>query len=141
MYCHRSLSHLGDNLSAPKTIPEIEKKETISSSFNIRYALNYCTISYSMAFYSWEQWQHELDYMALNGVNLMLAPIGDEKVWQIVLHQYGYSDQEIQKFIPGPAFTAWWLMGNMSEWGGPVTNHYIENQYQLEKKILNRMTN
>ncbi|PZP50788.1 MAG: alpha-N-acetylglucosaminidase [Pseudopedobacter saltans] len=139
MYCHRSLSHLGDNLSAIQSLPTISKKETIVSNFETRYALNYCTISYSMAFYNWEQWQHELDYMALNGVNLMLAPIGDEKIWQKVLRKYGYSDKEIAQFVPGPGFTAWWLMGNLSGWGGAVTNKYIDNQYLLEKQILKRM--
>ncbi|QES88114.1 alpha-N-acetylglucosaminidase [Rhizosphaericola mali] len=139
MYCRRSLSHMGDNLSAPSFIPQITKKETIVSNFSTRYALNYCTINYSMPFYTWEQWAHELDYMALNGVNLMLAPVGDEKVWQKVLYKYGYSDQEIAKFLPGPAFTAWWLMGNLSGWGGPVFKQYIDNQYVLEKQILTRM--
>ncbi|PZP45280.1 MAG: alpha-N-acetylglucosaminidase [Pseudopedobacter saltans] len=138
-YCFRTLSHLGDNLSAPVQIPVIPEKETVISSFDIRYALNYCTISYSMAFYGWEQWQHELDYMALNGVNLVLNPVGVEKVWQKVLNKYGYTGKEIAQFIPGPGFTAWWLMGNLSGWGGPVTNQYIDNQSRLEKNILKRM--
>lgn len=138
-YCHRSMSHLGDNLSAVKKLPQLKSPITIISPYPVRYALNYCTISYSMAFYDWPQWAHELDWMAFNGVNLMLAPIGTEIIWQKTLQQCGLSEQAIRDFIPGAAFTAWWLMGNMEGWGGSVSQTYIDRQMHLQKKILNRM--
>lgn len=56
----------------PDSIPEI--KETIhkESPYEIRYAYNYCTLSYTMPFWGYDEWQRELDYFALNGVNLIL---------------------------------------------------------------------
>lgn len=138
-YCHRSMSHLGDNLSAVKKIPLLKNNIKIISPFYYRYALNYCTINYTMSFYTWKDWERELDWMALNGFNLMLMPIGLEKVWQHTLQQIGYSDKEIKDFIPGPAFTAWWLMGNLEGWGGPVSQTMIDQQSMLAKKILKRM--
>lgn len=138
-YCKRSMSHLGDNLGPALPIPAIEKKIRITSAFPIRYALNYCTINYSMSFYTWENWERELDWMALNGVNLMLSPVGHEAVWQNTLRQLNYTDKEILDFIPGPAFTAWWLMGNLEGWGGPVTQTMIDQQVVLQKIILGRM--
>lgn len=138
-YCHRSMSHLGDNISAVKKIPKIKKPVKKEIQFPIRYALNYCTINYTMSFYQWEDWERELDWMALHGVNLMLTPIGTEKVWQNTLRKFGYSEKEILDFIPGPAFTAWWLMGNLEGWGGAVSQSFIDNQAELQKKILARM--
>lgn len=138
-YCHRSLSHMGDNLSAVKELPVIKEKVRIASPFRFRYALNYCTINYSMSFYTWADWEKELDWMALNGVNLMLAPVGMEAVWQNTLQKVGYSRAEALQFIPGPAFSAWWLMGNLEGWGGPVTQQHIDKQAQLQQHILKRM--
>ncbi|SHE63476.1 alpha-N-acetylglucosaminidase [Pedobacter caeni] len=138
-YCHRTMSHFGDNLSAPARLPEIKNKVRIVSPYQYRYALNYCTISYSMSFYTWKDWERELDWMALNGVNLMLAPVGMEGVWQNTLRKLGYTDQEIAGFIAGPAFGAWWLMGNLEGWGGPVSQQTIDQQVLLQQKIIKRM--
>ncbi|KQC02832.1 alpha-N-acetylglucosaminidase [Pedobacter sp. Hv1] len=137
-YCKRSISHMGDH-TAPSILPQIKEKVRIVSPYKHRYALNYCTISYTMSFYRWEDWQRELDWMALSGVNLMLAPVGMEAVWQNTLRKMGYSDQKIAEFICGPAFTAFLLMGNLEGWGGPVSQAMIDQQVVLQKKIINRM--
>jgi len=138
-YCKRSLSHLGDNLEPLKTLPKVDGKERIISPYPYRYALNYCTISYSMSFYQWKDWERELDWMALNGVNLILAPVGMEAVWQNTLKKVGYTDEETRAFIPGPAFDAWWLMGNLEGWGGPVSQTLINQQVRLAQQIIKRM--
>lgn len=138
-YCHRSMSNMGDNLSPVAKLPVVANPIKIVSNAEIRYALNYCTVSYTMAFYKWKDWEHELDWMALNGVNLVLAPVGVEAVWQNTLRKLGYSEKEILQFIAGPAYTAWWLMGNLEGWGGPDTQSIIEQQMELQKKILKRM--
>ena len=138
-YCHRSMSHMGDNLSAVGKLPHVDEPIKVVSNADVRFALNYCTINYTMSFYRWEEWEHELDWMALNGVNLMLAPVGVEAVWQNTLRRLGYNEKEITQFIAGPAFSAWWLMGNLEGWGGPVTQGMIDQQTVLQKKILGRL--
>src|SRR5439155_14653813 len=84
-YCHRSMSHMGDNLSPIAKLPVIKEPVRIVSNASLRFALNYCTINYTMSFYKWKDWEHELDWMALNGVNLMLATVGTEALWQNTL--------------------------------------------------------
>ncbi|MCF3108671.1 alpha-N-acetylglucosaminidase [Niabella sp. CC-SYL272] len=138
-YCRRSMSHTGTNLAPVYPLPVIENKVRVTSPFKYRYALNYCTLNYTMSFYSWADWERELDWMALNGVNLMLATTGTEAVWQHTLKKFGFSDPEIKAFIPGPGFTAWWLMGNLEGWGGPVTQPMIDQRTALQKQILVRM--
>jgi len=138
-YCHRSMSHMGDNLSPVYPLPVIKDTMRGDASAPIRYALNYCTYNYSYSFYTWQDWEHELDWMALNGVNTMLVANGEEAVWQNVLRRIGYSQKEIDAYIPGPAYNAWWLMGNLQGWGGPMPATQIEGRKILVQKMLARM--
>ena len=138
-YCRRSMSHMGDNLSPVFPLPEIDKPVTINSAAQYRYALNYCTYNYTMSFYTWKDWQHELDWMALNGVNVMLVANGEEAVWQNVLKRLDYSGKEINDYITGPAYNAWWLMGNIQGWGGPMPQSQIDSRKQLVQEMLRRM--
>ncbi|MGN5953056.1 alpha-N-acetylglucosaminidase [Sphingobacterium lactis] len=138
-YAHQSISHMGNQIKNVSKLPLTNGKISQSSFVPYRYALNYCTINYSFSFYTWEDWEKELDWMALNGVNIMLAPVGTEMVWYNTLIKLGYSDQEAKAFIPGPAYTAWWLMGNLEGWGGPISNEMMQQQVTLQKKILARM--
>lgn len=138
-YCHRSMSLVGNNLAPAKVLPELARSVHRTSRFKYRYFLNYCTFNYSFAFADWPAWERELDWMALNGINLALAVNGTEAVWENTLRRFGYNDAEILQFIPGPAYTAWWLMGNLEGWGGPVTQRMIDDRVGLEKKVLARM--
>ncbi|AQX04825.1 alpha-N-acetylglucosaminidase [Elizabethkingia meningoseptica] len=138
-YARQSVSHFGNNVKNISTLPEIDHLLKKNSFAFHRYALNYCTINYSFSFYTWKDWEKELDWMALNGVNIMLAPVGTELVWYNTLLKLGYTDAEAKAFIPGPAFTAWWLMGNLEGWGGPVSMEMMKQQAELQQKILKRM--
>jgi len=138
-YCHRSMSHVGDNLSPPASLPAIDRPLRIDGCARYRYAFNYCTYNYTMSFYSWKDWEHELDWMALSGVNLMLVANGEEAVWINTLRRLGYTDAEVEKFIPGPAYTAWWLMGNLEGTGGPMTPAMISRRAELQRRMIARM--
>uniref|UniRef100_UPI0038926997 alpha-N-acetylglucosaminidase TIM-barrel domain-containing protein n=1 Tax=Elizabethkingia anophelis TaxID=1117645 RepID=UPI0038926997 len=138
-YARQSISHFGNNTRNINKLPVVSPLLKKTSLVPYRYALNYCTINYSFSFYTWEDWEKELDWMALNGVNIMLAPVGTELVWYNTLLRLGYTDTEAKAFIPGPAFTAWWLMGNLEGWGGPVSMDMMKQQAELQKKILKRM--
>ena len=138
-YCRRSISHIGNNITPVTPLPLVPHPVRQLSPFEFRYYLNYCTFNYTFAFANWERWEHELDWMALNGVNLSLATTGTEAVWQNTLRRIGYSDREILDYISGPAYTAFWLMGNLEGWAGPVTRRMIDQQVALQKKILARM--
>jgi alpha-N-acetylglucosaminidase len=138
-YCRRSLSHLGNNIVPVNPLPQIAQPVRHAARLAQRYYLNYCTFNYTFAFADWQHWERELDWMALNGVNLALAIVGSEAIWQNTLRRIGYSDAEIQAFLPGPAYTAWWLMGNLEGWGGPATQRMIDQRVELQKKILARM--
>jgi len=123
----------------PKHLPAMKQTERHETDLALRYDFNYCTFSYSMAFWDWERWQEEIDWMALHGINMPLAAVGHECVWRNMLTRLGYSREEINRFIPGPAFLAWWEMNNLEGWGGPNPDSWYEQQEKLQKRILRRM--
>ncbi|MCD7936326.1 MAG: alpha-N-acetylglucosaminidase, partial [Tannerellaceae bacterium] len=129
-----------NNMSArlPSRLPEVNQKERHETQHQLRYYLNYCTFSYSMAFWDWQRWQQEIDWMALHGINLSLSITGTEAVWYQVLARLGYSEKEIDAFISGSGFQAWWQMNNIEGWGGPNSPQWYKQQTALQKKILQR---
>lgn len=68
-----------------------------------------------------------------------LALTGTESVWRNVLLKLGYTKDEINEFVAGPGFTAWWLMNNLEGWGGPNPESWYTRQEKLQKKIVKRM--
>lgn len=138
-YCRQLPAHNSDNVNALPQLPRITQKERHVSRARYRFANGYCTFNYSMSFYTWEEWEKELDWMALNGVNLSLAIVGTEEVWYNVLKQLSFPEKDILSFIPGPAFTSWWLMANLEGWGGPLTHGMIKQNTVLQQRILARM--
>ena len=123
----------------PDVLPTVTYKERHETDLKLRYDFNYCTFSYSMAFWDWSRWQQEIDWMALHGVNMPLAIVGTECVWRNMLLKLGYNEEEVGKFIAGPAFLAWWEMNNLEGWGGPLPLSWYARQEKLQKQILQRM--
>ena len=82
------------------------------------------------------RWEQEIDWMALNGINLPLAFVGQEYVWRQVYLQLGLPDSDLASFFSGPAFLPWQRMGNVYEWGGPLPLTWIESRSQLQTRIL-----
>lgn len=133
------LSWNGMTAKLPPVLPPVTKKERHDTNLPYRYDLNYCTFSYSMAFWDWSRWEKEIDWMVLHGINLPLSVTGAETVWYNVLQKLGYNKKEINEFICGAGFFAWWLMNNLEGWGGPNPDSWYKQQTMLQKKIINRM--
>ncbi len=130
-----------NNMTAelPASLPPVTKPERHETNLSLRYDFNYCTYSYTMAFWDWARWEKEIDWMALHGINLPLAAVGQECVWRNMLARLGYTKEETNRFIAGPAFLAWWAMNNLEGWGGPNPDSWYTQQEALQKKILKRM--
>lgn len=138
---HANIHLTWNNMKAklPEVLPPVARKERHETSLRGRYYLNYCTFSYSMAFWDWARWEQELDWMALHGINMSLALVGVDAVWYNVLQKLGYTAEEANAFIAGPAFQAWWLMNNLEGWGGPNSSSWYADRVALQRKILKRM--
>lgn len=138
-YAGIHLSWNGMTAKLPESLPKVSTPVRKETNLSLRYDFNYCTYSYTMAFWDWKRWEKEIDWMVLHGINLPLAVVGQECVWKNMLEKLGYTKEEINKFIAGPAFLAWWAMNNLEGWGGPNPDSWYTQQEALQKKILKRM--
>ncbi|HUK62746.1 MAG TPA: alpha-N-acetylglucosaminidase TIM-barrel domain-containing protein, partial [Dongiaceae bacterium] len=139
------LEHVaGVNVSLPlvpvrlTSLPRVAATERRTTPYRIRYFFNYCTFSYSMAWWGWDEWQRMIDWMALKGVTMPLAVTGQEAVWRAVLRDFGFSRAQIGAFLVGPAYLPWGWMGNVDGLGGPLPDSWIDAHAALERRILAR---
>ena len=149
-YAHINLTwnNLTTDLSAVTLpVPSQEEKHICNTTY--RYDFNTCTFSYSMAFWTWERWQQEIDWMALHGINAPLNLVGLDVVTRKVLRELGVSENDINAYIAGPGFIAWFAMNNLEGWGGTINANdvtmngnpdwWYTRQEQLCRNMLQRM--
>ncbi|KAL6569960.1 hypothetical protein OROMI_014474 [Orobanche minor] len=105
-------------------------QNVVTSSLNMRCIVLFSTIAASInslaefswphadsyVWWDWERWEKEIDWMALQGVNLPLAFTGQEALWQKVFAEFNITKQDLNDFFGGPAFLAWARMGNLHRW-------------------------
>ena len=128
-------------------VPQDEEKHVCNTIY--RYDFNTCTFSYSMAFWTWERWQKEIDWMALHGINAPLNLVGLDVVTRKFLQELGVSENDINAYIAGPGFIAWFAMNNLEGWGGTINANdvtmngnpdwWYTRQEQLCRNMLQRM--
>lgn len=127
-------SWCGNRLNVPMPTPE--RVLRFSPAFSRTVAYNYCTLSYTMAFWGKQEWREELDRLALYGFEMPLVQAGLPKVWQLTLRELGYPEERIAAFIPDEAAAAWWNMGNLEGLGGPLPQERIEADAALGAYIV-----
>ena len=136
--CDAHVSWFGDQLDLPKRLPA--PRTPVHNTINGKYRVcfNYCTLSYTAAWWDWKRWQREIDYMAMNSINMPLMSVGLEAVWYNTLEKHGFSDEEIRGFLAGPGHSAWQWMQNLQSYGGPLPMSWIESHKTLARQILAR---
>ena len=127
-----------DKSKLPDILPVIAEPVRRNARVKSRFFLNYCTYGYTMPWWKWEQWEHFIDWMALNGINMPLAITGQESVWYRVWTELGLGDEEVRSYFTGPAHLPWHRMLNIDRWGGPLPASWLEGQEALQKKIVRR---
>lgn len=133
-----NISWCGDRITLPQSIPlpRYKHREIVVQKW--RTYFNYCTFNYTASWWDWERWEREIDFMALNGINMPLSVVGVEAVWYEVLLKMGMTDEEARGFLVGPAFLAWQWMTNIESYCGPLPKSWITKRLELGRKILKR---
>jgi hypothetical protein len=143
-YCNMTIGWRrggGSRVFIPESWPAIggeavTKKRVVPWS----YMMNVCTHSYSLVWYSWEDWEEFIDWMAVSGVNLFLALTGQEEIQYRVLRKFGVNDTDIRSWFNGPAFLTWSRISN--EYGndiaGPLPRSWMKSQHAMQLKIVQR---
>ncbi|CAM4853056.1 unnamed protein product [Rotaria socialis] len=126
-------------LSGSSLIPLSTPIRILANDF-FRWYGNPCTFSYSAVFWNFSRWEKEIDWMAMNGINLVYATTGMEYIFSKVFLQMGFSQSELDDYFTGPAFLAWHRMGNLQKHAGPLSRKWHASQFELAQQIIRRMT-
>ncbi len=115
-YFCNSGTYWGDHRNPiPSELPTLAKKIRKESPYKYRYYMNYCVDMYSTRYWKWDRWEREIDWMALNGVNLPLVRVGEEGVIRNVLANYGIEEKDEEQ------------------------NTFINERIELQQNIIKRM--
>lgn len=138
-YCNVEVGWFShDTYTMPAVLPKVSKPVTVDARVKDRFFLNYCTFGYTMPWWQWEEWEHFIDWMALNGVNLPLAITGQESIWYQVWTELGLTDEEVRNYFTGPSHLPWHRMLNIDYWQGPLPKSWLDGQLKLQQKITAR---
>ncbi|ETN60068.1 alpha-N-acetyl glucosaminidase [Anopheles darlingi] len=135
-FCHCLVAWEGSQLELPSPLPIVNVTVIAPSSFV--YYQNVCTWSYSFTWWRWSQWRSHIDWMALQGITLSLAPF-QEDVWTELYLEYNLTLPQIENHLSGPGFFAWQRMGNVRGWGGPLTKSFTQFSSNLQQRIVKEM--
>lgn len=133
-YCKVHLSQVGDQIKMPLSPVAVTEKVRKETKARLRFAYNPCAHSYTMAFWGEEEWQRELDFLALSGINVVLDFTAIEEVWRRFLGEIGYPHAEIKRLLSGPAYYAWQWIGNQMGQGGPLPDAWFARRTELARK-------
>ncbi|GAA1567049.1 alpha-N-acetylglucosaminidase [Dactylosporangium maewongense] len=127
----------------PRLQPPLESwpaapRTRLASPFPIRYYLNAVTYGYSSAFWDWDRWEREIDWMALHGVTHPLMQVGHEAVLAEMFRRAGLDQARIDEWIGSAAHFPWTWMGNTNSFGGPLPSTWVSRHVELAQRILER---
>jgi len=104
-----------------------------------RYALNQNIDGYTAPYWSWTRWEHEIDVLALSGINAMIVERGMDSVLYETFREAGYADEEIRGWITQPAHQNWQLMGNLCCFDGPISRKLMQKRALSARQIITRL--
>lgn len=120
-YCGVSYSYCDSTLSLPEQLPQPQE---------LTYKETYMQIGYNgydfgqRLFWNWQDWEKEIDRMALNGVNVCPVFIGVESVWTDFLDHYGMTEEQISQYL----FHT-----------DRIPKDWLKRQKDLQERIIRRM--
>ncbi|WP_330280064.1 alpha-N-acetylglucosaminidase C-terminal domain-containing protein [Streptomyces sp. NBC_00569] len=137
--CGAHIAWNGSQLDLPKTLPAPPRPLERSTTLPHRFALNDTNDGYTAPYADWPYWERMIDVLALHGCNEVLVIAGTEAVYERVLKDFGYSDAESRAWLPAPTHQPWWLLQNLSGYGGPLSPELVAKRVELGRKITGRL--
>lgn len=102
------------------------------------YYLNFCTFSYTTAYWDWPRWEREIDWMALHGITMPLALTGHEATLYDVYTGMGLGDTETRRFLGGPGYLPFQYMGTLDGFAGAPSRDWVRRHADLGARIVAR---
>ncbi|MFC7309737.1 alpha-N-acetylglucosaminidase [Streptomyces monticola] len=137
--CGAHISWSGSQLDLPERLPSPGKRLERAATVPHRFAFNDTHDGYTAPYADWARWERLIDVLALHGCNEVLITSGQEAVYHRLLQDFGYSDTEARTWLPAPSHQPWWLLQNMSAYGGPMSPELIAKRTELGRRICDRL--
>ncbi|MFD5079327.1 alpha-N-acetylglucosaminidase [Streptomyces sp. NPDC058371] len=137
--CGAHLAWNGSQLNLPRRLPAPARPLARDTALPHRFALNDTNDGYTAPYADWAYWEHQIDLLAVHGCNEVMVVAGTEAVYHRVLKDFGYSDAEARAWLPAPSHQPWWLLQNLSGYGGPLSPELIARRAALGRRICGRL--
>ncbi|MFF9864229.1 alpha-N-acetylglucosaminidase [Streptomyces sp. NPDC013953] len=137
--CGAHISWSGSQLDLPRRLPAPPAPLAHEATVPHRFAFNDTHDGYTAPYADWPRWERLIDVLALHGCNEVLVTVGQEAVHHRLLQDFGYSDAEARAWLPAPSHQPWWLLQNMSGYGGPLAPGLITRRAALGRRITDRI--
>lgn len=139
-FCGCHFSRNGDQLALPVPLPRVGSSIRVSSPHDVRFFYNPTTFGYTSAWWGWDEWQREIDLLALSGVNMAQVMPGSEELFRRTLRDhFGYTDAEVRDWLCMPSHLPWMMLANIQNFGGPIPAGLIDGRLALGQQICTRM--
>ncbi len=128
----------GPRLDLPAQWPDAPLTQG-ETPFKLRHCYNSVTFAYTTPYWTWSRWEQELDWLAMHGYNMILAPVASEAIFTRVWKDLGLTQAEIDVYQTGPAHLPFHRMGCIRDVGGTLGENWHNDQIALQKQLLARM--
>ncbi len=138
-FCGVNLSWCGNTgVCEPHKPPLPDKKITFLIEQEKRMCLSYETYANGACWWDWPRWERELDFMAMNGVNMPLCLVGYEAVWYYAMLKLNINREDAMGFLSGVCYYPYQLQGKLDSFLQLVDTDYLKARIELGKKIISR---
>ena len=131
-----------EQLSLPGQLPAPPTPIEKTSSVPHRLFGNDIWTDYTFPYAGWDQWEHEIDVLALHGYNEIFMTIGQEEVLHQTLQKYGYSRADALAYTPPLAHMnggLWQAGGWPGDLPSGISEQVAQQRLALGQRIVTRM--
>ena len=98
-YAYLDFPYVGEcNLQLPDPLPTVSAKVRIVFPYEYRHYFNEnCEYKYTTSLYTEEEWQHRIDWMAMNGFNMFLLDLGERAIWYNAKDELGLNEEALNE--------------------------------------------
>ena len=118
-------------------LPKHTIRQTIPS--DLRPALTYESFTHEACAWDLDQWIWMLDYLAMQGVNAVMMPIGNEAVWYYTALDLGIRREDAMHYISGPNYYPLQMQGKLDSFLSITDTNYLKARIELGKQITEHM--
>ncbi len=98
-YAYLDFPYVGDcDLELPNPLPKVDEKIRIVFPYEYRHYFNEnCEYKYTTSLYGEKEWQHRIDWMAMNGFNMFLMDLGEQAIWYDSKEELGLNESALNE--------------------------------------------